>query len=333
MLSFGKNLRELLKIDFPVIMAPMFLVSNKDMLEAGMRSGIMATFPSLNYRKEAELGALLDELNMIHKAYPNGSYGINLIVQKTNIYFEKHLKICVEKKVPFYITSLGNPAEVIKAARSYGAKVFCDITNMEHAKKCHAAGCDGFIAVGQGAGGHAGPHPLQVLIPALRKQFPDTPIVAAGGITGGEALLSLQILGAEGVSMGTRFIASTEASVSDAYKTAIVNAGMDDIVMTSKLSGTPATIIDTPSAKKLGYEQNWFEKYMSRNPRAKKWFKMLVQVRGMKKLEQSVLPNNYLQLWCAGKSAELIHEILSCEEIVAQIKKEYTDKLEEINQN
>lgn len=328
--NFGKKIKESLGIDFPLIMAPMFLVSNKAMLEAGMKAGIMATFPSLNYRKDEEFAALLDELNLMRAKYPQGSYGVNLIVQKTNIYYKNHLKICVEKKVPFYITSLGNPAEVIKAAHSYGAKVYCDVTNIEHAQKCYDNGCDGFIAVGQGAGGHAGPNPLQVLIPALKKQFPNTIIVAAGGITSGEAILSLQILGAEGVSVGTRFIASRECSVSDDYKNAIVDASMEDIVMTSKLSGTPATIINTPSAKKLGYEQNWMEKFLSRNPRAKKWFKMFVQLRGMKKLEQSVLPNNYLQLWCAGKSSELIDSIDSCEDIIMQMKKEYSNSLEEI---
>ena len=73
----------------------------------------------------------------------------------------------------------------------------------------------------------------------------------------------------------------------------------------------------------MGYTQNWFEKWLSNNSQTKKWFKMLVQIRGMKKLEKSVLPNNYNTLWTAGKSAELIHDIISCEEIVLRIKHEY----------
>ncbi|HEY1040212.1 MAG TPA: nitronate monooxygenase [Bacteroidia bacterium] len=330
MLRFGEKVKELLKIDFPLIMAPMFLVSNKEMMEAGISAGIMSTFPSLNYRKSEELAALLDELNRFALNNPGGSYGVNLIVQKTNIYYEKHLEICIEKKVPFYITSLGNPEKVIKAAHAYGAKVFCDVTTIEHAQKCYDNGCDGFIAVGQGAGGHAGPNPLQVLVPALKRKFPGVPIVAAGGITDGEALLSMQILGADAVSVGTRFIASEEAKVSSEYKNAIVKASMDDIVMTTKLSGTPATIINTPSARALGYEQNWFEKFMTWSPKAKKWFKMLVQVRGMKKLEQSILPNNYLQLWCAGKSAELINSIEPCSVIIENIKREYAQCIERL---
>jgi nitronate monooxygenase len=320
------SMNHLLNIDFPVIMAPMFLISNREMMEAGMRAGIMAVLPSLNFRKKGELGQLLDQLNDFRQAQP-GSYGVNLIVQKSNPYYKEHLEICHQKKVPFYITSLGNPKEVIEIAHSYGAKVFCDVTNMEHAKKCDSVGCDGFIAVGQGAGGHAGNNPLQVLVPALKEVFPHQIIVAAGGITDGRGLLSVQVLGAAGVSIGTRFIASTECSVNNAYKQAVVDSGMEDIVMTSKLSGTPCTIINTEEARKLGLEQNRIEKFMSGNPRFKKWFKGFVQLRGMKKLEQSVLPNNYKRLWTAGKSVQLIHDILPCEEIVQKIKKSYHEAL------
>jgi len=324
------SLQKELNISFPIIMAPMFLVSNLPMLRAGMNAGIMATFPTLNFKKENELATVLDELNSFHTLHSQGNYGVNLIVQKSNPFYEKHLQICVTKKVPFYITSLGNPVQVIKQAHSYGAKVYCDVTNIEHAKKCFEAHCDGFIAVGQGAGGHAGSNPLQVLVPALKKQFPQTPIIAAGGIVSGQGLLSVEVLGAIGVSIGTRFIASKECAVNEAYKEAIVKAGMDDIVMTTKLSGTPCTIINTPEAKKMGYTQTWLEKFMSNNPYTKKWFKMLVQYKGMKRLENSILPNNYKTLWCAGKSVELITNIASCEEIVQQIKAEYQAALADL---
>jgi len=322
-------LNRLLKIDFPVIMAPMFLVSNLEMMKAGMRAGIMATFPTLNYRKEGELEKVLDELNAYSKLH-KGSYGVNIIVQKSNPLSIKHTKICLQKQVPFFITSLGNPKEVVEGAHAYGGKVFCDVTNLIHAKKCVDVGCDGFIAVGQGAGGHAGPNPLQVLIPALKEHFPDVPVVAAGGITSGAGLLSVQVLGASGVSIGTRFIASTEAGVNDNYKNAIVSSGMEDIVMTTKLSGTPCAVINNDAAKKMGYTQNWFEKLLSNNAQTKKWFKMLVQIRGMQKLEKSVLPNNYLSLWTAGKSSELVHDIIPCEEIVTRIKGEYEKTIQEI---
>jgi len=323
------NLNTLLQIEFPVIMAPMFLVSNMEMMKAGIRSGIMATFPSLNYRKDGELESVLDELNE-YCIGRKGSYGVNIIVQKSNPLTIKHTQICLDKKVPFFITSLGNPKEVIEGAHKYGGKVFCDVTNIPHAKKCLESNCDGFIAVGQGAGGHAGPNPLQILIPALKEHFPKIPVVAAGGITNGSGLLSVQVLGADGVSIGTRFIASTEAGVNNNYKEAIVSSGMDDIVMTTKLSGTPCAVINNDSAKKMGYTQNWFEKLLSNNSQTKKWFKMLVQIRGMKKLEKSILPNNYQSLWTAGKSSELIHDILPCETIVTNIKNEYEASLNKL---
>ena len=325
-------LTKLLDIRFPMVMAPMFLVSNEEMMKAAMRAGVAGAFPSLNYRKEGELAQLLESLAAYRKQNPHGTYGVNLIVQKTNPLYAKHLEICVEKKVPFYITSLGNPKEVITRAHAYGAKVFCDVTNIEHGAKAHSMGCDGFIAVGQGAGGHAGPFPLQVLVPTLQKHFPSVPVIAAGGIASGQGILSALALGAAGVSVGTRFIASAEAKVSDAYKNAIVDSKMEDIVMTTKISGTPCTIINTPYAKKIGYTQNWLERMLSNNPRTKKWFKMLVQLRGLKKLERSIKPATYDTLWCAGQSVELINEIISCEEIVKRLENETAEAYAKLNE-
>lgn len=317
------KLTQALSIDFPMIMAPMFLVSNEAMIVEGMKGGIAAAFPTLNYRNEGELEQILERLNGAKAGLTvKGTYGVNLIVQKTNPLYEKHLKICVAKKVPFYITSLGSPKQVIEQAHSYGAKVFCDVTNLEHAQKCADLGCDGFIAVGQGAGGHAGPNPLQIIVPALQRKFPTIPVIAAGGIADGAGVVSMLAIGASGVSVGTRFIASTEAGVSQDYKNAVVSSKMTDIVLTEKISGTPCTIINTPFAKKIGYKQNWFEKLLSNNSRTKKYFKMWVQISGMKKLEQSVKPGNYQTLWCAGQSVELINDILPCGEIIKRMKEE-----------
>lgn len=314
----------------PIVMAPMFLVSNMSMLKAAIDAGIMGVFPTLNFRNEGELEAVLSELMEYKNTKTKGSVGVNLIVQKSNILFEKHLGICVANKVPFYITSLGSPAKVIEEAHKYGAKVYCDVTNLVHAKKCYDLGCDGFIAVGQGAGGHAGNNPLQVLIPALHREFPNVPVIAAGGIATGEGLLSAMALGACAVSIGTRFIASTEASVSNEYKDSIVNSEMDDIVLTEKISGTPCTIINTPYAKKIGYTQNWFEKLLSKNKRTRKYFKMLIQLKGMRLLRKSTLAGSYETLWCAGKSVSLIHDVKPIGDIVKQIAKEYDFAKEEL---
>jgi len=310
------------------------LVSNEAMMKSGIDAGIMATFPSLNYRKEGELDGLLKTLNNYKQSSKSlGNYGVNLIVQQSNPLYKKHLEVCMENKVPFYITSLGSPKEVIEKAHAYGAKVYCDVTNLTHAEKCASLNCDGFIAVGQGAGGHAGSNPLHILIPALNSKFPNIPVIAAGGIASGIGILSVLASGAQGFSIGTRFIASTEAQVNNEYKNAIVNSGMDDIVMTTKISGTPCSIIDTPYAQKIGYQQSWFEKMLNENKTVKKYFKMLTQIRGMKKLEDSVKPGNYKTLWCAGKSVEMIHDIISCGAIVNNLKSEFKAAADELKKS
>lgn len=316
----------------PVIQAPMFLVSNEAMVKAAMDSGIAGTFPSLNFRKEGELKAVLERLNEHHsRSSTPGTYGVNLIVQKTNPLYVKHLQECVNARVPFYITSLGNPRQVIEAAHSYGGKVLCDVTNLQHAEKAAQEGCDGFIAVCAGAGGHAGPYPMHVLVPALQKAFPGKYLVAAGGIATGRQMASALVLGAQAVSIGTRFIASVEASVSDAYKQAILEYGMEDIVLTERLSGTPCNIINTPAAQKVGYKQNWLEKMLSRNPRTRKYFKMLVQLKGMKKLEQAIKPGSYQHLWSAGQSVEMVEDIISTREIVDRLMQELHASLNEVS--
>jgi nitronate monooxygenase len=307
----------------PIIMAPMFLVSNVGMMQSAMRAGIVGVFPSLNFRGDGELASVIESLYRYRKESGHRTdFGVNLIVQKTNPLLERHLDVCVSQKVPFYITSLGSPKVVIERARTYGARVFCDVTNLEHAAKCVALGCDGFVAVGQGAGGHAGPHPLTVLVPALRKKWPGIPVVAAGGVATGEGVISMLALGASAVSIGTRFIASTEATVPESYKQAVLESGMADIVMTERLSGTPCTIINTPYAQKIGYTQNAFEKWLGKNETTRKYFKMMVQVRGLKRLEQAVKPGNYKNLWCAGKSVELIDAVRPCSEIVSDLERE-----------
>lgn len=331
-MKFKNDLTEALNIRFPLVMAPMFLVTNSQMIKEAVSAGILGCFPSLNFRNEGELESVLDDMNqfMSNRSGQYGNYGVNVIVQKSNPWAQKHLEVCLRKKVPVIITSLGNPAEAIKGAHSYGGKVFCDVTNLTHAKKCADLGCDGFVAVGLGAGGHAGPYPVSMLIQSLRREFPSVPVLAAGGIANGATLLSAIAAGAAVGYSGTRFIASTEAGVSKEYKDAIVNSHMQDIVLTERISGTPCTIINTEFAKKIGTEQNWFERWMSKNPRTKKYFKMLIQRRGFNWLEDAVKPGNYNNLWCAGQTVELIQKIQPIREIIEEMEKEFFDAYKKV---
>ncbi len=318
------SVTEQLKIAFPMIMAPMFLVSNEEMVKSAMDSGIMGTFPTLNFRHENELVEVLQHLNAhLQQTDSKGCYGVNLIVQKTNVYYQNHLRICVDNRVPFYITSLGNPKEVIVAAHAYGAKVYCDVTDLHFAEKCAALGCDGFIAVCKGAGGHAGPYSMQELLPLLHQEFPDIPTIAAGGIATGQNIAKALALGAQGVSIGTRFICSEEAKVSNDYKQAILHSTKEDIVLTTRLSGTPSNVINTEYVQRIGLKQNFIEHFLSNHPKTKKYFKMFVQFRGMKALEKAIIPGNYKNIWVAGTSVQDIHDIKPCSVLIHRLIEEY----------
>jgi len=316
--SMPTELTEMLGIKFPIIMAPMFLVSNAEMTIEGIKAGITGCIPALNYRTDKEFRAALDQI----RAAVKGPFGINLIANKSNIKLKEQLATCIEYKVDFIITSLGSPEEIINACKPHGIKVFCDVIDEKFALKVEALGADAIIAVNSGAGGHAGPMPPEELIPLLKKSC-KIPVISAGGVGKGEHLENIFELGACGASVGSPFIASKEAPVTEEYKQACVDFGAKDIVLTTKLSGSKCTVINTPYVQEIGTKQNWLETFLNSNKRLKKWAKMLTFYKGMKMLEKSAFSASYKTVWCAGPSIEYVHAIRPVKEIVEGFIKEY----------
>lgn len=307
-------LTEMLGIKYPVIMAPMFLVSNEAMIIEGIKAGITGAIPALNYRTDNDFRAALNRI----KAATDGPFGINLIVNKSNIRLAEQLQTCIEYKVAFIITSLGSPAEVIRRAKESGTKVFCDVVDADYARKVEELGADALIAVNNRAGGHAGPQPPEVLIPALLKAC-KLPVISAGGVGNYAGMQQVMALGACGVSVGSPFIATVEAPVSDEYKNACIQYSAADIVMTTKLSGSPCTVINTPYVKEIGTKQNWLEALLNKNKTAKKFAKMLTFYKGMKALEKAAFSATYKTLWCAGPSIEFTKKIEPVKDVVARL--------------
>ena len=305
---------EMLGISYPIIMAPMFLVSNSDMIIAGLNEGITGAIPSLNYRTSEELKLAIRTV----KKEAKGPFGINLIVNKSNIKLNEHLSICVDEGVDYIITSLGSPEQTINACKEKGIKVFCDVTDVHFAKKVEALGADALIAVNSKAGGHAGPLEPEKLIPELKSAC-SIPVISAGGVATGKQLKEVLELGADGVSIGSLFIASEESPVSEAYKKAVVDYGANDIVMTTKLSGTPCTVINTPYVQKIGTQQNILEKFLNSSKRLKKLIKMLTFYKGMKRLEKAAFSATYKTVWCAGPSIEHVHKVRPVKAIVQDL--------------
>jgi len=316
--SINAPLCQLLDIQYPIIMAPMFLVSNDKMIIEALKAGITGAIPALNYRSTDDLRKAIRHI----KESVTESFGINLIVNPSNFLYKEQLKVCCEEKVAFIITSLGSPEETIIEAHKVGIKVFCDVTNAKYAKKVEELGADAVIAVNQEAGGHAGNFSYKELIPELIKTV-SIPVISAGGVGSGQGIKDMLKIGAAGLSMGSLFIASTESDVSEEYKQACVDYGSKDIVMTTKLSGTPCSVIKTPYVEKIGTEQNWFEKMLSKSKRIKKWVKAFTFYRGMKNLENAAFGATYKTVWCAGPSIEYTKKIQPIKDIVNQLIAEY----------
>ncbi len=309
---------KLLNLEYPIIGAPMFLVSNEDMVVEISESGAIGAFPALNYRPIENYKKALQTIRSRTKK----PICVNIIVNKSNTRQNDDLKMALDAGVNLFITSLGNPKTVIEEAHKNGAKVFCDVTNLDHALKVEDLGADGVIAVGAGAGGHAGPISPVVLIPWLKTKL-KIPVIAAGGVTNGATFAAMLALGASGVSIGTRFITSKEAKVESGYKQAILNSTPEDIVLTTKLSGTPANVIATEFIKKQGTDLPWIVEKLKNHKLTKKYVTPLIHLSGMKALEKAANTPTWKTVWGAGQGVGLINEIKSCREIVNEIVEDY----------
>ena len=295
------------RLRLPVVAAPMFLVSNPQLVLACCNSGIVGSFPALNQRDSSGFRAWLEEIQAgLHSdAAP---YAVNLIVHHSNPRLQDDLAICVEKRVPIIITSLGAVKEVVDAVHSYGGLVFHDVTTRRHAEKAAEAGVDGLIAVAAGAGGHAGTWRPFALIAEIR-QFFDKTLLLAGCLNHGHEILAAQLLGADLAYLGTRFIATQESHAGEAYKQMLLDAKAADIIHTPAVSGIPASFM-RQSLQAAGYdlqrlqdkgEVNYGEKLKPVSDEAKAW----------------------KTVWSAGQGVGDIGDLPSVAELVARLDAEY----------
>jgi nitronate monooxygenase len=310
------TLNALLHINRPLIMAPMFLVSNTKMIIEGMKAGVAGCIPALNYRTLDELRASVIELREAKVA--GGSFGYNLIVNKSNIKYKYQLAVLCEEKVDFIITSLGSPEETIRQAHKAGIKVFCDVTDLAFAKKVESLGADALIAVNNLAGGHRGNLGPEELIKELNLNT-TLPVISAGGVSTKKELDDILAYGAIGVSVGSPFIASFESGVSQEYKQACVDYGAKDIVLTEKISGTPCTVINTPYVQKVGTKQSWLEQTLNKNKTLKKWVKMIRYMIGSNVVTKAATEVTYKTVWVAGPTIQNTTAITAVSEIVDKL--------------
>lgn len=315
-----QTLDKILGIELPLIVAPMFLISNDKMVKSALANGATAAIPALNFRTDAELGAAIDNI----KSVSSKPFGINLIVNKSNPKYKSQLRTLLEHRVSYIITSLGSPQEVIEKCKPLGIKVFCDVVDLKYAQKVEKLGADALIAVNNRAGGHAGHESPRELIAQLTSEC-NIPVISAGGIATGAQLRQHIDWGAAGGSVGTIFIACEESPVTAEYKQAMIEYGEKDIVFTTKLSGSRLTVINTPYVQQLGTKANFLEWLLNNNKTLKKYAKMLIAVRGMKAVEKAAFGATYKTVWCAGPSIEYVKAIEPMSAILSRLKQGYAE--------
>ncbi|MCS0582942.1 nitronate monooxygenase family protein [Massilia pinisoli] len=231
-------------LSLPVIASPMFIASGPALVAAQCKAGIVGSFPALNARPAELLDTWLTDLQRelgdyqeLHPDRKVGPIAVNQIVHQSNDRLEHDVAVCVKHQVPIIISSLrAPPQEMLDAVHSYGGIVLHDVVSIRHAEKALEAGVDGLILVAAGAGGHAGALSPFALVGEVRKFF-DGPLALSGSIATGDAILAAQAMGADLAYIGSRWLATRESNVTDAYRNAIVESSAADVIYTNLFTG------------------------------------------------------------------------------------------------
>ncbi len=306
-------------ISFPVVAAPMFLISGPKLVIECCKNGIVGTFPALNQRTtegfEEWVVTIKTELDKFEKETGKKAapFGVNLIVHPTNPRVQPDLEVCMKHNVPLIITSLGAVSELVTAVHSYGGLVFHDVIKKRHAEKAAEAGVDGLILVAAGAGGHAGTlHPF-ALVNEI-KTFFDKTILLSGCISTGQDVASALQIGADLAYMGTRFINVDESEADDEYKNMIINSKAEDIVYTAAVSGVHANFL-RPSLEAMGVtEEMW------KNTKKIDFGSELDAAKAEAKAWKTI--------WSAGQGVSSISDSVPIAALVDQLKSEFRSALE-----
>lgn len=290
----------------PVICAPMFIISNPDLVIAQCKGGVIGSFPALNARPKDLLDEWLTRIKAELAADQNAApFAVNQIIHPSNERLEHDMALCVKHEVPLIITSLSAPTQIVPHVHAYGGKVFHDVISVRHAEKALEAGVDGLILVCAGAGGHAGTLSPFALVGEIRK-FYDGPIALSGSITNGQAILAAQAMGADFAYIGTRFIATQEANAVEAYKQAIVDSAAKDVVYTPYFTGVHGNYL-TRSIVAAGLDP-------ANLPVKDKTAMSFGGARDAKA---------WKDIWGAGQGVGTIDEVLPAGELIARLQQEY----------
>ena len=299
----------------PVFAAPMFLVTGPQLVTAACRAGVVGAFPTHNARSAEQLASwmatIVADLEQARRERPRAiiaPWCVNLVTHSTNKRLPEDLALVAQYRPPVVVTALGSPKPVMEVVRGYGGLVIADVIDMKLARKAIAAGVDGVACVAAGAGGHTGFLSPFAFVSAVRQIF-DGLIVVGGAIADGRAVAGAVAAGADFVYMGTRFIPTFESMAVPGFKQMVVDATIDDVVVSAGITGTPASWLKA-SLRAAGLDPE----HMPDTPE-----------RGYDASDDG--PKRWKDLWAAGQGVGASLAIESVAAVVAQLDKEYREAL------
>ncbi len=294
------------RLRLPLIAAPMFRVSGPDLVIAACRAGVIGSFPAANCRTTDELDGWLSRFG--EELTPTDApFCPNLIVRHAAL--DEHLDCVRRHRVEMVITSVGSPAPVVEALSGTECVVLADVPSIRHARRAIDVGADGLILLTAGAGGQTGWANGFGFARAVRDFF-DGPIVLAGGISDGHALFAATALGCDLAYMGTKFIAAAESMAPPAYKEMLTASELDDVVLTSAITGLPTNML-RPSLVAAGLDPDTLPDRLSREQAADLYG---AGASG---------PNRWRDLWSAGHSVSGVDDVVTVAELVERTAAEF----------
>ena len=309
-MKFSNRLTQLLNIELPIIQAGMVWASGWKLASAVSNAGALGVIGAGSMYPD-----VLDHHLKKCKEATRKPFGVNLPLLYVDI--EQHIETILRHRVQVVFTSAGNPALYTSFFKKEGIKVVHVVSSSRFAQKAEQAGCDAVVAEGFEAGGHNGREETttMVLLPLVCKAV-SIPVIAAGGIATGRQMLAGMVLGADGVQIGSRFVASNEASSHDQFKNAVINSAEGDTILALK-EITPVRMM-----------KNEFYSQISAAEKTKATIEELKNLLGKGRAKKGMfegdLAEGELEI---GQVSALINEIKPAAEIVKEIWLQFNEAL------
>lgn len=312
----SNRITQLFNIQYPIVQAGMIWCSGWELAAAVSNAGGLGIIGS---------GSMYPDILRDHirkcKAATGKPFAVNVPLLYPDI--DKHIQIIIEEKVPVVFTSAGNPKTWTAQLKQHGIKVVHVVSSSKFAKKVEEAGCDAVVCEGFEAGGHNGREETTtfVLIPQVRAAT-SLPLIAAGGIATGRGMLAAMVLGAEGVQIGTRFVASVESSAHENFKKAVISTNEGDTLLSMK-KVVPVRLIKNDFQKRIQEAED-------RGASAEELKEILGRARAKRGMYEGDMQEGELEI---GQIASFIKEIKPAAEIVHEIWNEFNKARQQLAAN